>query len=113
MLACKLKLGDLKGALLDTDFASRDGEYNAYIELNDIDAAVESFKNALDLEPNDGLWNKERACGRKEEIADRRDQEKRDYSRMFQYITADFYLKDQFCFLFAYIIKYLVFQVCS
>lgn len=26
--ACKLKLGDLKGALLDTDFAMRDGENN-------------------------------------------------------------------------------------
>lgn len=27
--ACKLKLGDLKGALLDADFAMRDGENNA------------------------------------------------------------------------------------
>ncbi|KAI8027393.1 Peptidyl-prolyl cis-trans isomerase CYP40 [Camellia lanceoleosa] len=62
--ACKLKLGDLKGALLDTDFAMRDGENNvkalfrqgqAYMALNDIDAAVESFKKALELEPNDGL----------------------------------------------------------
>ncbi|KAH7517940.1 hypothetical protein FEM48_Zijuj09G0117600 [Ziziphus jujuba var. spinosa] len=61
--ACKLKLGDLKGALLDTDFAMRDGDNNvkalfrqgqAYMQLNDIDAAVESFKKALDLEPNDG-----------------------------------------------------------
>ena len=26
--ACKLKLGDLKGALLDSDFAIRDGEDN-------------------------------------------------------------------------------------
>lgn len=26
--ACKLKLGDLKGALLDTEFAMRDGEDN-------------------------------------------------------------------------------------
>ena len=25
--------------------------------LNDIDAAVESFKKALDLEPNDGQYN--------------------------------------------------------
>ncbi|XP_022858391.1 peptidyl-prolyl cis-trans isomerase CYP40-like [Olea europaea var. sylvestris] len=58
--ACKLKLGDLKGALLDTDFALRDGENNAkalfrqgqaHMSLNDIDAAVESFKKALDLEP--------------------------------------------------------------
>ncbi|XLR27183.1 hypothetical protein S83_055083, partial [Arachis hypogaea] len=27
--ACKLKLGDLKGASLDTEFAVRDGENNA------------------------------------------------------------------------------------
>lgn len=27
--ACKLKLGDLKGALLDADFAMRDGGNNA------------------------------------------------------------------------------------
>lgn len=26
--ACKLKLGDLKGALLDTEFAMRDGDDN-------------------------------------------------------------------------------------
>lgn len=61
--ACKLKLGDLKGALLDTDFAMRDGEDNvkalfrqgqAYMALNDIDSAVESFKKASELEPNDG-----------------------------------------------------------
>lgn len=29
--------------------------YQAYIALNDIDAAVESFKKALDLEPTDGM----------------------------------------------------------
>lgn len=29
MQACKLKLGDLRGALLDTDFAIRDGDDNA------------------------------------------------------------------------------------
>ncbi|KAJ4716371.1 Peptidyl-prolyl cis-trans isomerase [Melia azedarach] len=61
--ACKLKLGDLKGALLDTEFAMRDGDDNvkalfrqgqAYMALNDVDAAVESFEKALKLEPNDG-----------------------------------------------------------
>ncbi|KAK9286594.1 hypothetical protein L1049_014994 [Liquidambar formosana] len=61
--ACKLKLGDLKGALVDTDYAMRDGENNvkalfrqgqAYMALNDVDAAVESFRKALKLEPNDG-----------------------------------------------------------
>ncbi|KAH7835284.1 hypothetical protein Vadar_024690 [Vaccinium darrowii] len=77
--ACKLKLGDLKGALLDTDFAMRDGENNvkalfrqgqAHIALNDIDAAVESFRKALELEPNDAGIKKELAAARKK-IADR------------------------------------------
>ncbi|KAJ8619050.1 hypothetical protein MRB53_015236 [Persea americana] len=90
--ACKLKLGDLKGALLDTDFAMREGEDNvkalfrqgqAYMALNDIDAAVESFKKALELEPNDGGIKKELAAARKK-IADRRDQERKAYSKMFR-----------------------------
>jgi hypothetical protein len=29
----------------------------AHIALNDIDAAVESFKHALELEPNDGMFS--------------------------------------------------------
>ncbi|KAI3448090.1 hypothetical protein Pfo_004755 [Paulownia fortunei] len=90
--ACKLKLGDLKGALLDTDFAMRDGENNAkalfrqgqaHLALNDIDAAVESFKKALELEPNDGAIKKELAAAKKK-IADRRDQERKAYAKMFQ-----------------------------
>ncbi|XP_021821370.1 peptidyl-prolyl cis-trans isomerase CYP40 [Prunus avium] len=90
--ACKLKLGDLKGALLDTDFAMRDGEDNvkalfrqgqAYMALNDIDAAVESFKRALDLEPTDAGIKKELAAAKKK-ISDRRDKEKKAYSKMFQ-----------------------------
>ncbi|KAJ6682031.1 PEPTIDYL-PROLYL CIS-TRANS ISOMERASE CYP40 [Salix koriyanagi] len=90
--ACKLKLGDIKGALLDTDFAMRDGEDNAkaffrqgqaYMALNDIDASVASFKKALDLEPNDGGIKKELASARKK-IANRHDQEKKAYARMFQ-----------------------------
>ncbi|XP_048336748.2 peptidyl-prolyl cis-trans isomerase CYP40 [Ziziphus jujuba] len=90
--ACKLKLGDLKGALLDTDFAMRDGDNNvkalfrqgqAYMQLNDIDAAVESFKKALDLEPNDAGIKKELAAAKKK-IANRRDQERKAYSKMFQ-----------------------------
>ncbi|OVA01774.1 Tetratricopeptide TPR-1 [Macleaya cordata] len=90
--ACKLKLGDLKGALLDTDFAMRDGEDNvkalfrqgqAYMALNDVDAAVESFKKALELEPNDGGIKKELAAAKKR-IADRRDLERKAYSKMFQ-----------------------------
>ncbi|KAL1557969.1 Peptidyl-prolyl cis-trans isomerase cyp40 [Salvia divinorum] len=89
--ACKLKLGDLKGALLDTDFAMRDGGDNAkalfrqgqaHLALNDIDAAVESFRKALELEPNDGSIKKEYAAAKKK-VADRRDQEKKAYSKMF------------------------------
>ncbi|CAL5324688.1 unnamed protein product [Camellia sinensis] len=73
--ACKLKLGDLKGALLDTELAMRDGEDNvkalfrqgqAFMALNDVDGAVESFGRALELEPNDECY-KERACCCKEE----------------------------------------------
>ncbi|KAL3515247.1 hypothetical protein ACH5RR_022149 [Cinchona calisaya] len=90
--ACKLKLGDSKGALLDADFAMRDGENNAkalfrqgqaHVALNDIDAAVESFKKALNLEPNDGVIKKELAAAKKK-IADRRDQERKAFAKMFQ-----------------------------
>ncbi|KAH0992619.1 hypothetical protein GBA52_004102 [Prunus armeniaca] len=68
--ACKLKLGDLEGAPLDTNFAMRDGEDNvkalfrqgqAYMALGDIEAVVESFKKALDLEPTDCLSLTEKA----------------------------------------------------
>ncbi|CAO2815162.1 unnamed protein product [Amaranthus hypochondriacus] len=90
--ACKLKLGDLKGALLDTEFAMRDGEDNvkalfrqgqAQMALNDIDSAVASFRKALDLEPNDAGIKRELAIAKKK-IADRRDQERKAYSKMFQ-----------------------------
>ncbi|KAL2240317.1 UNVERIFIED_CONTAM: Peptidyl-prolyl cis-trans isomerase CYP40 [Sesamum indicum] len=99
---CKLKLGDLKGALLDADFAIRDGEANAkafyrqgqaYMALNNIDAAVHSFSKALELEPTDGGIKKELSIAKKKVsfqfymnnlIADRREQEKKAYSRMFQ-----------------------------
>lgn len=89
--ACKLKLGDLRGALLDTEFAIRDGDNNpkalfrqgqAHMALNDIDAAVESFKKALQLEPNDGGIKKELAAAVKK-INDRRDEEKKRYRKMF------------------------------
>ncbi|KAK6128960.1 hypothetical protein DH2020_037303 [Rehmannia glutinosa] len=51
---CKLKLGDLKGALLDADFAVRDGAENA------------------------------KAFYRQGQIADRRELEKKAYAKMFQ-----------------------------
>ncbi|XP_076940551.1 peptidyl-prolyl cis-trans isomerase CYP40-like [Bidens hawaiensis] len=90
--ACKLKLGDLKGALLDADFALREIDDNvkalyrqgqACMALNDIDSAVESFKKALVLEPNDAGIKKELAAA-KNKIADRRQQEKKAFARMFQ-----------------------------
>ncbi|XP_078432758.1 peptidyl-prolyl cis-trans isomerase / cyclophilin-40 (CYP40) / rotamase [Wolffia australiana] len=90
--ACKLKLGDLKGALLDADFALREKEGNAkayfrqgqaHIALNDIDSAVESFKKALELEPDDGGIKREYAAA-KRKIAERRSLERKAYSRMFQ-----------------------------
>ncbi|KAL3833364.1 hypothetical protein ACJIZ3_008100 [Penstemon smallii] len=89
---CKLKLGDLKGALQDADFAVCDGEANAkafyrqgqvYAALNNIDAAVQSFGKALELEPNDGVIKKELTIAKKK-IAERREREKQSYSRMFQ-----------------------------
>ncbi|OIV93763.1 hypothetical protein TanjilG_07666 [Lupinus angustifolius] len=88
---CKLKLGDNEGALLDADFALHDGDTakalfrkgQAYMALNDLDNALESFKKALDLEPNDGGIKKEFAAAKKK-VADRRDQEKKAYSKMFK-----------------------------
>ncbi|KAJ0097338.1 hypothetical protein Patl1_28755 [Pistacia atlantica] len=83
--ACKLKMGDLRGALLDTDYATRDVDDNvkaffrqgqAHMALNDIDAAVESFKKAMVLEPNDGGIKRELAAAKKK-IAERHDQEKK------------------------------------
>ncbi|KAJ9561112.1 hypothetical protein OSB04_006272 [Centaurea solstitialis] len=66
--ACKLKLGDAKGALFDTEFALRDGENNAkawfrqgqaHMALTEVDAAIESFKKAKELEPNDAAIKRE------------------------------------------------------
>ncbi|CAL5439612.1 unnamed protein product [Camellia sinensis] len=47
----------------------------AYMALNDIDAAIESFKKALELEPNDAGIKKELAAAKKK-ISDRRDLER-------------------------------------
>eukprot|EP00250_Pteridium_aquilinum_P004826 c15024_g1_i1 orf=500-1615(-) len=90
--ACKLKLGDARGALLDTEFATRNGEENAkalfrqgqaHMALNDVDAAAASFARALELEPSDGGIKKELGFAKKK-IADRRDKERRAYAKMFQ-----------------------------
>lgn len=89
---CKLKLGDLQGALLDADFAIRENYDNAkafyrqgqvYMALNNIDAAAESFQKASELEPTDGCIKKEFAIAKKK-IADRHDLEKKGYLKMFQ-----------------------------
>ncbi|KAH6825476.1 peptidyl-prolyl cis-trans isomerase / cyclophilin-40 / rotamase [Perilla frutescens var. hirtella] len=71
---CKLNLGDLEGALLDADFAIREKKDNAkafyrqgqvHKALNNIDAAVESFQKALELEPTDGCIRKDLAIVKK------------------------------------------------
>eukprot|EP00249_Psilotum_nudum_P007944 c20927_g1_i1 orf=188-1267(+) len=90
--ACKLKLGDAKGALLDTEYAMRTGEDNvkalfrqgqAHMALNDVDAAATSFSMALELEPNDVGIKRELVAARKK-IAEKREKEKRAFARMFQ-----------------------------
>ncbi|XP_074308753.1 peptidyl-prolyl cis-trans isomerase CYP40-like isoform X3 [Silene latifolia] len=90
--ACKLKLGDIDGALWDADFALRDDEEyvkahfrrgQAYNALCDIDAAAKCFEKALELEPNDGAIKRELAATKKK-IADRHTREKKAYTRMFQ-----------------------------
>lgn len=90
--ACKLKLGDAKGALLDTEFALQNGEDNvkalfrqgqAYMALGDVEAAVISLTKALELEPNDGGIKRELAVAKKK-IADRRDKERKAFAKMFE-----------------------------
>ncbi|CAG7900935.1 unnamed protein product [Brassica rapa] len=89
--ACKLKFGDAKGALLDTEFAMRDEDNNvkalfrqgqAYMALNNIDAAAESLEKALQFEPNDAGLKKEYAAVMKK-IAIRDNKEKKQYRKMF------------------------------
>ncbi|XP_047955756.1 peptidyl-prolyl cis-trans isomerase CYP40-like [Salvia hispanica] len=89
---CKMKLGDLDGALLDVEYAIRETKDYAkafyrqgqvYMSLNNIDAAVESYQKALELEPNDGCIKKELAIAKKK-IADRVDLEKKAFSKIFQ-----------------------------
>ncbi|KAM3224931.1 hypothetical protein ACQJBY_057972 [Aegilops geniculata] len=90
--ACKLKLGDVEGALLDADFALRETEGNAKaffrqgqarMALKNIDAAVESFQRALELEPNDGGIKRELAAAKKK-VTDRRNLERKAFSKMFE-----------------------------
>ncbi|PKI44476.1 peptidyl-prolyl cis-trans isomerase CYP40-like [Punica granatum] len=90
--ACKLKLGDYKGALLETGFVICGGDNiakalfrqgQAYMALNDIDSAIESFSKALVLEPNDGGIKKELAAAKKK-VFERSENEKRAYRKLFQ-----------------------------
>lgn len=92
MKACKLKIGDLTGALIDANDAIYDGEDNVkafyrqgqvYMAMNAIDAAAESFKKALELEPNNGGIKKELAAAMKK-IAYKLEKEKKGYAKMFQ-----------------------------
>ncbi|KAK9056684.1 hypothetical protein SSX86_024046 [Deinandra increscens subsp. villosa] len=89
--ACKLQLGDADGALIDIDFALRDGENNAkawfrqgqaYMALNEVDNAIDSFKKAKELEPNDAGIKRELKAARKK-VADRLEKEKAAYSKYF------------------------------
>lgn len=89
--ACKLKLGDAKGALIDIEFALRDGDNNAkawfrqgqaHMALNEVDAAIESFKKAKELEPNDVGIKRELKDAMKK-VADRLDKEKKAYAKIF------------------------------
>ncbi|KAL0794370.1 hypothetical protein Bca101_065747 [Brassica carinata] len=89
--ACKLKFGDAKGALLDTEFAMREEDNNvkalfrqgqAYVALNNIDAAAESLEKALQFEPTDAGLKKEYAAVMKK-IAIRDNEEKKQYPKMF------------------------------
>ncbi|WJX17428.1 hypothetical protein P8452_07348 [Trifolium repens] len=74
--ACKLKLGDLDGALKDANSAMHDGDNakalfrkgQVYMLQNELDAALESFKKALELEPNDGGIKRQYAIARKKEV---------------------------------------------
>ncbi|KAK6128949.1 hypothetical protein DH2020_037323 [Rehmannia glutinosa] len=73
---CKLKLGDLKGALLDADFAVRDGAENAK-------AFYRQGQVGASCKPNYCGIKKELAIAKKK-IADRRELEKKAYAKMFQ-----------------------------
>lgn len=90
--ACKLKIGDLIGALSDAEFAVLVGENNAkalfrqgqaHAALNDIDAAVKCFTKAQEIEPKDGAIKRELTAAKKK-IAERRAQQIKAFSKMFR-----------------------------
>ncbi|XAR72876.1 Peptidylprolyl isomerase [Bertholletia excelsa] len=96
--ACKLKLGDAEGALLEAEFAMQDGENNvkalfrqgqAYMLLNDIDAATKYFEKALEFEPNDAGIIRELNAAKKKAAA-RCELERELYVRMFQWQLVGF-----------------------
>ncbi|KAF5759263.1 putative peptidylprolyl isomerase [Helianthus annuus] len=89
--ACKLKLGDPKGALIDIEFALRDGENNvkawfrqgqAYMALNEVDNAVDSFKKAKELEPKDAGITRELQAAQRV-VTERLEKLKAAYSKCF------------------------------
>lgn len=89
---CKLRLGDAEGALVDIEHAIQTGEDNtkaffrqgqAHMALNDVEAAVLSFTKALEFAPNDVAIKKEMAAAKKK-IAEKREQERKAFSRLFQ-----------------------------
>uniref|UniRef100_A0A453PM03 Uncharacterized protein n=1 Tax=Aegilops tauschii subsp. strangulata TaxID=200361 RepID=A0A453PM03_AEGTS len=55
----------------------------ARMALKNIDAAVESFQRALELEPNDGGIKRELAAAKKK-VTDRRNLERKAFSKMFE-----------------------------
>ncbi|KAK1439904.1 hypothetical protein QVD17_05729 [Tagetes erecta] len=89
--ACKLKLGDPTGALIDIGFALRDGENNAkawfrkgqaHMAFNEVDEAIHSFKKAKELEPNDAGIKRELKAAQKK-VAERLEKEKAAYAKYF------------------------------
>jgi len=77
---------------VDIEHAIQTGEDNtkaffrqgqAHMALNDVEAAVLSFTKALEFAPNDVAIKKEMAAAKKK-IAEKREQERKAFSRLFQ-----------------------------
>ncbi|MCO5575161.1 hypothetical protein L7F22_028958, partial [Adiantum nelumboides] len=68
---------------LAADLSRIEGSVQAYMALNDVDAAAVSFARALKVEPLDAAIKKELGIAKKR-IAEKRDKERSVYARMFQ-----------------------------